>query len=61
MTLCLMPIFFIIDLFEGDILIDEDTKNYLFGREIMSRDAVISPIYYWPGGVVFFTFDEKLG
>lgn len=48
------------DLFEGDILIDEDTKNYLFGREIMSRDAVISPIYYWPGGVVFFTFDEKL-
>lgn len=61
MILCLMFSFFIIDLFEGDILIDEDIKNYFFGREIMLCDVVISLIYYWFGGVVFFMFDEKLG
>ncbi|KAL9969803.1 hypothetical protein ACROYT_G022064 [Oculina patagonica] len=47
-------------LFEGDILIDEDTERYLTGGEIMSRDAVISPILYWPKGVVYYMFDEHL-
>ena len=48
-------------LFEGDIVIDEDTKRYLLGADIMSRDAVISPIYYWPNGVVYYKFDKDLG
>lgn len=48
-------------LFEGDIDIDEDTKRYLLGADIMSRDAVISPIYYWPNGLVYYTFDSALG
>lgn len=47
-------------LFEGDILIDEDTERYLTGGEIMSRDAVVTPILYWPKGVVYYMFDEKL-
>lgn len=47
-------------LFEGDIDIDEDTKRYLLGADIMSRDAVISPIYYWPNGLVYYTFDSAL-
>ena len=48
-------------LFEGDILIDEDTERYLTGGEMMSRDAVVTPILYWPKGVVYYMFDEKLG
>lgn len=48
-------------LFEGDIVIDEDTERYLTGGEIMSRDAVVSPILYWPKGVIYYMFDEKLG
>lgn len=47
-------------LFEGDILIDQETKNYLLGGKIMSRDAVISPIFYWPRGILYYTFDPKL-
>lgn len=47
-------------LFEGDIVIDEDTERYLTGGEIMSRDAVVSPILYWPKGVIYYMFDEKL-
>ena len=52
---------FWIGLFEGDILIDQETKNYLLGGKIMSRDAVISPIFYWPRGILYYTFDPKLG
>ena len=48
-------------LFEGDIVIDEDTDRYMTGGEIMSRDAVVSPILYWPKGVIYYMFDEKLG
>ena len=40
---------------------DQETKNYLLGGNIMSRDALISPIYYWPRGILFYTFDPKLG
>jgi len=47
-------------LFEGDIVIDEDTKRYLLGGNIMSRDAVVNPIFYWPNGVVYYTFDSDL-
>ena len=42
-------------------MIDEDTKRYLLGGDIMSRDAVVNPIFYWPNGVVYYTFDSDLG
>ena len=42
-------------------MIDEDTKRYLLGAQNMPRDAVISPIYYWPRGIVYYTFDANLG
>ena len=42
-------------------MIDEDTKRYLLGGNIMSRDAVVNPIFYWPNGVVYYTFDSDLG
>ena len=42
-------------------MIDEDTKRYLLGGNIMSRDAVVNPVYYWPNGVVYYTFDSDLG
>lgn len=48
-------------LFEGDILIDEDTERYLTGGDIVSRDAVISPVLYWPKGIFYYMFDDKLG
>lgn len=57
----LIDLFFWIGLFEGDILIDQETKNYLLGGNIMSRDALISPIFYWPRGTLYYTFDPKLG
>lgn len=47
-------------LFEGDIVIDEDTERYLTGGEIISRDAVVSPVLYWPKGIVYYKFDEEL-
>ena len=43
------------------MVIDEDTKRYLLGGDIMSRDAVVNPIFYWPNGVVYYTFDSDLG
>ena len=52
---------YVTGLFEGDILIDEDTERYLTGGDIMSRDAVVSPILYWPKGIVYYMFDNKLG
>ena len=51
----------ILGLFEGDIVIDEDSERYLTGGEIMSRDAVVNPILYWPKGIVYYKFDEALG
>ena len=54
-------VFKFLGLFEGDIVIDEDTDRYMTGGEIMSRDAVVSPILYWPKGVIYYMFDEKLG
>ena len=48
-------------LFEGDILIDKDTERYLTGGELVSRDAVVSPVLYWPKGIVYYKFDEALG
>lgn len=48
-------------LFEGDILIDEESERYLTGGEIISRDAVISPVLYWPKGIVYYKFDDDLG
>lgn len=51
----------ILGLFEGDIVIDEDTERYLTGGEIISRDAVVSPVLYWPKGIVYYKFDEALG
>ena len=39
----------------------EDTKRYLLGADNMLHDAVISPIYYWPKGIVYCTFDANLG
>lgn len=53
--------FTFLGLFEGDIVIDKDTERYLTGGEITSRDAVVSPILYWPKGIVYYTFDEALG
>ena len=51
----------LLGLFEGDILIDKDTERYLTGGEIISRDAVVSPVLYWPKGIVYYKFDEALG
>ena len=53
--------FAILGLFEGDIVIDEDSERYLTGGEIMSRDAVVSPVLYWPKGIVYYKFDGGLG
>lgn len=27
----------------------------------MSRDAVVSPVLYWPKGIVYYKFDGALG
>lgn len=54
-------VFTLSGLFEGDIVIDEDTERYLTGGEIISRDAVVSPVLYWPNGIVYYKFDEELG
>jgi len=54
-------VFTLLGLFEGDILIDKDTERYLTGGELVSRDAVVSPVLYWPKGIVYYKFDEALG
>lgn len=48
-------------LFEGDIVMDKETERYLTGGEITARDAVVSPVLYWPKGIVYYKFDEALG
>lgn len=48
------------DLFEGDIEMDEGMKQALIGGKLMSRDAVVAPIYHWPKALMQYTFDEDL-
>ena len=47
-------------LFEGDIEMDEGMKRVLIGGKLMSRDAVVAPIYHWPNARMPYTFDEIL-
>ena len=42
---------FILDLLEGDIMIDEQT----------SRASVNKKIYLWPGGIVPYVLESSLG
>ena len=36
-------------------------KRYLLRPDNTPHDALISPIYYWPKGIVYYTFDANLG
>jgi len=40
---------------------DKETERYLTGGEVTARDAVVSPVLYWPKGIVYYKFDEALG
>lgn len=40
---------------------DKETERYLTGGEITARDAVVSPVLYWPKGIVYYKFDDALG
>ena len=54
-------VFSLLGLFEGDIVMDKETERYLTGGEITARDAVVSPVLYWPKGIVYYKFDDALG
>ncbi|KAK3740919.1 hypothetical protein QZH41_006085 [Actinostola sp. cb2023] len=47
-------------LFEGDIEMEESMQRALTAGKLMSRDAVISPLYHWPNGKVYYAFNKSV-
>ena len=39
---------------------DETMKHALIGGKLMSRDAVVQPIYHWPKATMPYSFDGSI-